>query len=346
VRAVNLIPTEQRGGVKQGAGRSGGVAYALLGLLGALAVLVYLYGSAHAQISRSHAKAASLSVQAQRVEATAAQLAPYTSFIALRDERMKAVSTLVDTRFDWAHAFREFGRVLPGAVTLTTLSGTIAPAAASPAPAAPSTSSGSSAPASSGSSAPAASPSASTGSSAGPASPPASTSSGGAAAPASTGTTSSTGASAAPAVSSATPAGSIPVFTIGGCAATQATVAQTLERLRLIDGVSGVTLQSSIKTGASVGASSTAGCPANYPVFTMQVTFDALPDTAGGSSGATPVSAPATPAPATQAPATPAPSTPARPPIKRHSVSLTGVVLAPASPVTATAPATSTGGAK
>ncbi len=49
------------------------------------------------------------------------------------------------------------------------------------------------------------------------------------------------------AVTSATPPGSVPTFTLSGCATSQSEVAQTLDRLRLIDGVSEVTLQSSTK---------------------------------------------------------------------------------------------------
>ena len=57
-----------------------------------------------------------------------------------------------------------------------------------------------------------------------------------------------------PTATSATPPGSAPVFTLGGCATSQSEVALTLQRLRLIDGVSEVTLQSSTKSGASGGA--------------------------------------------------------------------------------------------
>ena len=45
------------------------------------------------------------------------------------------------------------------------------------------------------------------------------------------------------------PAGSVPTFTLAGCATSQTEVAQTLDRLRLIDGVSEVTLQSSTQGG-------------------------------------------------------------------------------------------------
>ena len=56
------------------------------------------------------------------------------------------------------------------------------------------------------------------------------------------------------AVSSATPPGAYPTFTLAGCATSQAVVAQTLVRLRLISGVSGVALQSSTKAGGGGGS--------------------------------------------------------------------------------------------
>jgi len=46
VRAVNLVPVDQRGGSAPGAGRSEGGAYAVLVLLAGLAGLALLYGTA------------------------------------------------------------------------------------------------------------------------------------------------------------------------------------------------------------------------------------------------------------------------------------------------------------
>ena len=67
-------------------------------------------------------------------------------------------------------------------------------------------------------------------------------------------------------VSSATPAGSVPTFTLSGCATSQKAVAQMLQRLRLIDGVSEVTLQSSTKRGGSGAAQRRpGGCPPTPP---------------------------------------------------------------------------------
>ena len=47
MRAVNLIPADQRGGAPVGAGRSEGGAYAVLAVIAGLAVMAVLYGKAH-----------------------------------------------------------------------------------------------------------------------------------------------------------------------------------------------------------------------------------------------------------------------------------------------------------
>jgi Tfp pilus assembly protein PilN len=229
MKAVNLIPAEQRSGAPVGAGRSEGAAYAVIVLLGGLALLALLYGQARHQISSRKGEAATLSAQAQHAQEATNQLAPYTSFIALREQRTQAVAQLVDTRFDWAHVFREFGRVLPAQTSISTLTGTIAsgPAATTTAPSA-----------------------------------------------------SSAKGAASSSVISATPPGSTPSFTVTGCAASQAAVALTLERLRLIDGVSDVALQSSTAqaTASSAAvASSGGGCPSKDPVFQIEISFEPLP---------------------------------------------------------------------
>ena len=243
MRAVNLLPPEHRSHFAGGIGRSQGGAYAVLAVFAGLAILAVLYGVASHQISSRRAQVASLSAQATRAKATAAQLAPYTSFQALREQRTQAVAQLVDSRFDWAHAFHELGRVLPKDASITTLTGTV----------------GTGKPGSGGSIASSSPPASASGSSGGSSSVGA----GGAGASSST-------------ASSATPPGSVPVFNLSGCATSQSEVALTLQRLRLVDGVSEVTLQSSTKPAAG-GGSGEAGCPAQKPAFSVQITFAALP---------------------------------------------------------------------
>ena len=206
-----------------------------------LAVFALLYGRASHQISSRRSQVVSLTARTQLAQAHATQLAPYTSFVAMREQRVQAVSQLVDSRFDWAHAFHELGRVLPSNASLTSLDGTVG-----------------------------------------------STTSTLGAAKSSTATAT---AAAGSTVTSATPPGSVPTFTIAGCATSQAEVALMLDRLRLIDGVSEVSLQSSIKSGATGagggGGSSSGGCEGGDPAFSVQVTFDALPSGSAATSGST-----------------------------------------------------------
>ncbi len=226
MRAVNLMPLEQRGGSGPAAGRSEGGAYAVLVLLACLAGFALLYGMARHDISSRRAKAASLAVQTQQAQAMVAQLAPYTSFLELREQRQQAVSELAQSRFDWAYAFHELGRVLPRYASISSLDGTVG----------------------------------STGGSS------------------SSSASSSSAAASSAAVTSATPPGSVPTFTLSGCATSQAAVAQTLNRLRLIDGVSEVTLQSSAKANSGGGpAAGSGGCPNGAPAFNATITFDPLP---------------------------------------------------------------------
>jgi hypothetical protein len=268
MRAVNLIPAEQRSGQPVGAGRSQGAAYAVLVLIAGLALMAYSYGSADHKISSAHAKVASLTAQAQQAQVAAERLAPYTSFIALREQRTQAVKALVDSRFDWAHVLHEFGRVLPAQASITSLGGTIG--------------TGSTSGASTSTSAPSSSASSSSTSSSSASSPSA--------------------AAAGATVASATPSGSVPTFSLAGCATSQSEVALTLERLRLIDGVKEVTLGSST-TGASSTGGSGGGCPAHDPTFSATIVFDPLP-AASAVTAATSTVSDSTGAPATAAPAT------------------------------------------
>ncbi len=130
MRAVNLIPAEQRGGASVGAGRSQGAAYAILGLVAGLAIMIVLYGIARHQVTSRTSEAASISAQAQQAQSEAEQLAPYATFVTAQEQRTQQVAQIVDSRFDWAHVFHEFGRVIPSSASVTSLSGTIVPGTA------------------------------------------------------------------------------------------------------------------------------------------------------------------------------------------------------------------------
>jgi hypothetical protein len=247
MRAVNLIPSDDRGG-GVGAGRSEGAAYGVLALLAVLAVLALLYGLARHQVSSRRAQLATVAASTQRVQRAATALSSYSSFDALREQRVKAVNELVDARFDWAHTLHELGRVIPSGTSISTLTGTIgAPVAAG-----------------------------TTGAVTAPSATTSATSS----------ASSTTAGAPAAAVTSATPPGSVPTITLGGCATSQANVALTLERLRLIDGVSNVSLKSSVKGGAAGGSGGPSeGCTG--AAFSVTLTFQALPAVSStGKAGA------------------------------------------------------------
>jgi Tfp pilus assembly protein PilN len=89
----------------------------------------------------------------------------------------------------------------------------------------------------------------------------------------------------------------VPAFELSGCSDTQDDVAELMSRLRLIDGVTRVTLNSSSKSltaqsGASAsGGSGNTGCGSNSPTFDIVVFFQAVTNAGPtGIAAATPVS--------------------------------------------------------
>jgi hypothetical protein len=237
VRAVNLIPVDQRGGAGPAGGRSQGGAYAVPVLLGGLALLALLYGSARHEIAARASMASSLTAKTQQAQNAATQLAPYTSFLTLHQERVQAVTALAESRFDWAAAFLELGRVLPRGASISSLSGTVGSGTAS----------GSS-------------------------------------------SSSSGGSAKSAGVASATPPGSVPTFVLTGCTTSQIEVAVLLNRLRLIDGVTNVSLESSTKPSGAGGSGASGGCPGEDPTFSATITFSPLP-----AASSAPSSAPSSP---------------------------------------------------
>jgi Tfp pilus assembly protein PilN len=250
MRAVNLIPTEQRKGGAVGR-RSQGAAFAVLGLLAGAAILTFMYGMADHQVESRKAEAAKLTARAATVQSEAAQLTPYTSFMQMREQRLQTIAQLINSRFDWSSAMGELSRVLPAGVSLSSLEATVAASATA------STSSSAAAKPAAASSSP-------------------SSSSGSSSATPANGTPTAAAATSA-AATSATPAGATPTFTLAGCAVSQTVVAQTLVRLRLVSGVSGVTLQSSTESSSGGGGSSGGSCPAEAPAFSVDVAFQPLP---------------------------------------------------------------------
>jgi Tfp pilus assembly protein PilN len=125
MRAVNLIPPDQRRGAGGVAGRSGGVAYVLIGGLVGVVVLATIYALAAHQASNRKSQIATVTAQASAEQVQANALQPYVQFAQLSQQREQAVVGLVNSRFDWPGAMDQIARSLPSDVTLTSLSGSI-----------------------------------------------------------------------------------------------------------------------------------------------------------------------------------------------------------------------------
>ncbi|HYF28171.1 MAG TPA: hypothetical protein VD931_20670 [Baekduia sp.] len=247
MRAVNLIPAEERRGGGGSAGRSGGGVYVLLGALAAFVVLAGLWVAAGRQVDDRARQLAEVRTKADAAQATADKLAAYSRFATVAQSRLETVRNVAASRFDWSHTLREVGRVIPEDVALESLDGSVAP------PAAP---------------------------------------------------------AGDPAAAAATPSG--PTLKIIGCTPSeQRAVARLMARLRQIDGVKNVALESSAKeeAGAAAGGLTSAGggkgCAngkgTGAPKFTVAVTFGSVPVAPQAAAPAAPAAAASAPAAASTA---------------------------------------------
>jgi Tfp pilus assembly protein PilN len=127
MKAVNLIPVEERRGGGGAAGKSGGAAYILLGLLGMLVIMAAAYTLAGKSVSDRKSDLQRTRAEATAVQSKADELAPYTRFSQLREQRVQTVQSLAGSRFDWSKSMHEVARVVPSNVWLTSMTGTVAP---------------------------------------------------------------------------------------------------------------------------------------------------------------------------------------------------------------------------
>jgi Tfp pilus assembly protein PilN len=127
VRAVNLIPPDERRGGAGAPGRSGGAVYVVLGVLAVLVLATAAYVLAGNQINDRRSGIARAEADKRVAQQQAAALRPYRSFAQLRQTRIQTISSLAASRFDWDRVLRQLGQVLPASVWLTSFTGTVAP---------------------------------------------------------------------------------------------------------------------------------------------------------------------------------------------------------------------------
>jgi Tfp pilus assembly protein PilN len=123
MRAVNLIPVDER----SGADRSGGAVYILLGILGALVLFTVAWVLVNNQVTSKQSNLEQLRADTTAAQQQAAALAPFRTFASMREKRVETVKSLADSRFAWGPVLRKMSMVLPRDVWLTSMVGTVAP---------------------------------------------------------------------------------------------------------------------------------------------------------------------------------------------------------------------------
>lgn len=135
VKAVNLIPSEQRASGKSGKSavatkRSGAPdagtpvgAYAILGFLVMCIAAAALYVTTSNSIKDKEAELAQVEQEATAVEAQAASLQSFADFQQLADAREATVTALASSRFAWPATLDDISRALPSDVFLSSLDG-------------------------------------------------------------------------------------------------------------------------------------------------------------------------------------------------------------------------------
>jgi Tfp pilus assembly protein PilN len=130
MRAVNLIPADERGRSGGGGGGAAVGSYILLGFLTMVVAASAAYTLAGQTISDRRQELADVQAQAQASTNEAQALQAYTTFTALRDKRSETVRSLASSRFDWSHALHEVARTIPADAWLTSMRATVTPSAA------------------------------------------------------------------------------------------------------------------------------------------------------------------------------------------------------------------------
>lgn len=125
MRPVNLIPSEQR---QEHSAIQGGPAYILVAALVAVLAGVTLLVTTNNQVSDKKAEVNKLQREVIAANTRSGRLSAYTGFASVRDQRVAAVTSLADSRFDWERVMRELALILPrGDAWLTELSGSVSP---------------------------------------------------------------------------------------------------------------------------------------------------------------------------------------------------------------------------
>ncbi|MDQ3770206.1 MAG: hypothetical protein M3370_12130, partial [Actinomycetota bacterium] len=128
MKAVNLIPADERRGGTGSPARSGGAVYAVLGVLGVLLVALATYAVLARQVADRETKLAEVQAQTAQIAAKTEVLRPFGEFAELRTQRVSALRTLAEARVDWSRVLEDLSVALPADARLGSMTASVAPA--------------------------------------------------------------------------------------------------------------------------------------------------------------------------------------------------------------------------
>ena len=130
MKAVNLLPSDQRGSAKTSAGPSSPAssgsafgAWVVIGVLAFAAAASALYVLTNNTIKDRKVHLAALTEQTNATEARAKSLQRFADFESLARQRVATVKDLASSRFDWEKTLGDLSRALPSDVHLDSLQG-------------------------------------------------------------------------------------------------------------------------------------------------------------------------------------------------------------------------------
>ena len=122
MRPINLLPARYQ--PARASGQRTGIAYAAVGILAVLLIMIVAYVLTNNSIDDAKQKTAEAQQEQQVAQAKIGQLQSYGDFATLKASREAAVKGVADARFDYERLLREIALVLPHNTYLNQLQST------------------------------------------------------------------------------------------------------------------------------------------------------------------------------------------------------------------------------
>jgi len=139
MRAVNLIPADERRGAGGIAGRSGGLVYVVAGGLLVVVVLGVVYAFAVKDVAKKTGQLNQVTREVGLVTAQANSPQTYSQVHALSEGKVQSVVAIAQSRFNWPGAMAQIALALPSDVTFNSLTAVAANGSSAGTAAVPST---------------------------------------------------------------------------------------------------------------------------------------------------------------------------------------------------------------